>query len=393
MSPARFHNDVAIVGSAYSEISRSSKKTLGQLAVDACTAAIEDAGLVPEDIDGLSNYPNPSGPTIDPVDGVGIVGVNYISQALKLSNLRWSCSITGGTITASMVHAVYAVNSGGCDYALVWRGMHNPGGPFGRVTQTQARGEGQFSAPWGFNFNVIRFAQPYSRYMAKYGTTREDHAAFMVRNRRHAAENPDSVFRGKPITVEDYLRTRMIAEPLSLLDCDMAVDGCGALVLTTAERARDLKQRPVYVKGCTSGGIAVSPQFALTLEDFRTSGDLLARALWKSSDMSADDITHIHVYDGFSYFPPLWMEIFGFYPEGEGVRGLQDEKHSREGALPVNTSGGALGMGRLHGTPQVIEATRQIQRRAGDRQISNPAVALVHTGGPFHGCGALILSE
>ena len=122
------------------------------------------------------------------------------------------------------------------------------------------------------------------------------------------------------------------------------------------------------------------------------SGRRLARALWSSAGLSHRDITHAHLYDGFSYFPYLWLECFGFYPEGEAYLGLQDETTARAGKLPLNTSGGALGMGRLHGSPQVIEAVLQIQGRSEPRQIAHPEVALVQTGGPAHHCGALVLS-
>ena len=113
---------------------------------------------------------------------------------MRLENLNWSCSITGGTITAAIVEAVHALAAGACSHVLVWRAMHNPLGVFGRVSQPRVEGVGQFSAPWGFGHNVIRFAMPYSRYMALYGATREHLATFIVRNRANAADNPDAVF-------------------------------------------------------------------------------------------------------------------------------------------------------------------------------------------------------
>lgn len=383
----------AIVGVAYSDVARRSDQTLGQLAVSACRRALDDAGLEPADVDGIANYPVPGGPLDHlPVDGIDIVGVGYIAQALELETLVWSCSVSAGTVTASLVEAVHALAAGTCKYVLVWRAMRNPPGAFGRVRQPRVAGIDQFTAPWGFGHNVIRFAMPYSRYMARYGATREHLATFIVRNRANAADNPDAVFRGQPITSEEYLNARMIAEPLSLLDCDMPVDGAGALVLTTAERARDLRQKPVYVNGSASLGLPPRRSLGLTLEDFMTAGGRLARALWSNAGLDQRDITHAHLYDGFSYFPYLWLESFGFFGEGEAYLALQDETTARDGSLPLNTSGGALGMGRLHGTPQVIEAVLQIQRRAGARQIANPEVALVQTGGAVLHCGALVLS-
>src|SRR5262249_20223719 len=246
--------------------------------------------------------------------------------------------------------------------------------------------------PWGFGQTVVNFALPYSRYMGRYGATREHLATFVVRNRANAAMNPDAVFYDKPITRDDYLSGRIIADPLTMLDCDMPVDGAGAMILTTAERARDLQQKPAYVTGAASLGIPLRPSLVMTLEDFRDSGGQMARALWSSAGMSHTDITHAHLYDGFSYFPYLRLEVFGFYPEGEAYLAMQDDTTTISGKLPLNTNGGALGMGRLHGSPQIIEAVLQIQGRAGPRQVNDPSVALVQAGVPWHECASLILS-
>jgi acetyl-CoA acetyltransferase len=385
---------VAIVGVAFSEVVKRSNRSLGQLAVEACLKAIDDAGLRLEDIDGIANYPAPSRISVaNPVDGIDIVGVHYIVQALTLEKLRWVCSVMNGTVVASLVEAIHALLAGTCTYALVWRGMHNPPGQFGRLAQPLASGDAQFTAPWGFAHNVVDYSLPYSRYMGKYGATREDMAPFIVRNRANAAKNPNAAFFGQPITREEYMNARMIAEPLSILDCDMPVDGCGALVLTTAERARDLKQKPVLVQGCTALGLPLQPQLLMDFDEFMASAKRVARATWQSSGMSHQEIAQLQLYDGFSYFPYLWLEAFGFYKEGEAYLGLKEDNHSICGRLPVNTGGGALGMGRLHGTPQVIEAVLQIQRRAGPRQVAKPSVALVHAGDSVHIGGALVLSE
>jgi acetyl-CoA acetyltransferase len=393
MTGGRIRNAVAIVGVAFSEVKRQSKHTAGQLAVSASDRALADAGLHRSDVDGLSLYPMPSGPPAGPlVDGVDIVSVEYLSQAMGLENLTWSCSPATGTIAASLVAAVHALAAGACSYALVVRAMHNPQGAFGRVTQPRVAGDDQFTAPWGFGHQVIRFSMPYSRYMATYGATREHLARFVVSNRANAAENPDAIFFEQRLTIDDYLGARMIADPLSLLDCDMPVDGAGAIVLTTTERARDLRQSPAYVTGAATLGLPPQRTLGLTLEDFMIAGRRLARSLWSSAGLSTEDITHAHLYDGFSYFPCLWLEAFGFYPEGDAYLALQDDTTSRTGKLPLNTSGGALGMGRLHGTPQVIEAVLQIQGRAGVRQIANADVALAQVGGPTLGCGALVLT-
>jgi acetyl-CoA acetyltransferase len=386
-------NQVAIAAAAFSKIARRSDEPIGKLAVKSCLEAIAEAGLQPSDIDGLSNYPHPSRHGAGAVDGVDLVSVEYLAQALELRNLRWSCSLTRGTVTAALVEAVNAVAAGACRYALVWRAMHNPAGSYGRVRYDEVPGAAQFTLPYGFGHNVINYALVYSRYLAKYGGTREQMATFIVRNRLNAAANPEAVFYDQPITRSDYLHDRMVAEPLSVLDCDMGVDGCGALVVTTAERARNLQLPPAYVTGCCSLGLPPRKSLVPTLEDFQESSRSVAQNLWRNAGIRSDDVTHLHLYDGFSFFPALWLEAFEFCKEGEGLEFLQGNETDRTGSLPLNTSGGALGMGRLHGTPQLIEAVMQIQSRCGPRQIEDPSVAIVQVGFPQQGTATVALSK
>lgn len=391
---SRFAGDVAIVGVGYSEVARHSDRTLGQLAVSACRRALDDCGLTPRDVDGIANFPSPSRLGAGTVDGVDVVGVAYVAHALGLDGLQWVSSSTRGTIMASLGEAANAIAAGACECALVWRGMHNPPGPFGRLRQERATGESQFLVPWGFGHNVIHFAMPYSTYMARYGATREDMATFAVRNRRYGAANPHGVFRGKAITRSEYLDARMIADPLSILDCDMPVDGCGAVVLTSGDRARRLVDVPAYVVGHTARGLPPRTRsWIFTLDMFMHSARQVADALWKSSGMRPGDVSQLQLYDGFSYFPYLWLDAFGFCGEGEGHLVLQDPCSHLDGDRPVNTGGGALAMGRLHGSPQLIEAVLQIQGRAGERQIREPTTALVQAGSPENGGVALLSSE
>ena len=390
---SRIRNQVAIVGVGYSDLAPHADKSLGALAIDACRTAISDAGLSVDDIDGISNYPNASRIGGGEQDGIDIVSVKYIAQALALKQLSWSCSITTGTIVASLVHAVNAVASGACDTVLVWRGMFSPPGKFGSFRSTHVSGDAQFSAPYGFASNVMIFAFAYARYMAVYGATREHMATYVVNARINASINPQAVFHGKPITRQDYLNARMIADPLSLLDCDRPVDGCGALVVTTAERARHLPHRPAYVVGGTAGGFKFSHSPVLDLESCMESAQVVARALWKNvPGLAASDMDFANIYDGFSFFIYPWLEAFGFCNEGEAFEYIQDGRIARDGAMPLNPSGGAIGMGRLHGSPQFIEAVLQLQGRAGARQLKKADVTLANSGSPL-GTGAVVLSN
>jgi len=387
-------NKVAIVGTGFSRITRRADVSLGQLAVESAERAAADAGLTLDDIDGVSNYPQPSGIGVPPVDGVGIVTVNYMVKTAPLRNLRWSSSITQGTISAALTQAVHAVAAGACNYALVYRAMHAPKGQFGIANVRMATDENQFVAPYGFGNIVMMWAQIYSRYMAKYGHTREKHATFIVNNRKNAALNPEAVFFDKPIGRDDYLTNAMVSDPLSYLDCDMPVDGCGAVVVTSAERARDLPVTPVYVTGCSSLGVPYHNVPVFSLENFVESGKRYTETTWRNAGMGPEDIDSLNLYDGFSFMPLLWLEMFGFCGEGEAGDFIQDGRIEIGGSHPLNTSGGALGMGRLHGTPQLIEAVRQIQGRCGPRQIPREVnTALVGAGSSLHGCGACVLSK
>src|SRR5262249_10093334 len=164
------------------------------------------------------------------------------------------------------------------------------------------------------------------------------------------------------------------------------------LVLTTEDRAGAAPHAPAFVTGCANLGLPPRRTVTHTLENAVAAAGGLARSLWSSSGLAPGDVTTAQLYDGYSWVTYLYLEAFGLAAEGEAFRLLQDETTARTGTLPVNTGGGALGMGRLHGTPQLIEAVLQIQGRAGPRQIADPSVTLVCTGGPFRGSAALTLS-
>jgi acetyl-CoA acetyltransferase len=387
-------NRVAIVGTGFSEVARHSEQSVGRLALDACRRAVDDAGLDIMEVDGLATYPLMLyGP--QSIDGTHFAGIRFVGQALQLPRLSWSCSVTTGTVMAALVEAINAVATGSCTTALVWRAMHNPRDPQGEYgyRDIPAAGTDQFTRPYGLSHTVMNFALPYSRYMGRYGATREHMATFAVNNRANAALNPEGAFHGKAIGRDDYLTSPMVTDPLCMLDCDMPVDGVGAVVVTTAERAQSLRHAPAYVTGRASLGLDYVHAPVMTLEGYQEAAARLARLLWASSGMSARDVDVAMVYDGFSYFVYLWLEAFGFCGEGEAFAFIQDGRIAVDGELPLNTSGGALGMGRLHGTPQLIEGVRQIQGRCGPRQARRAGTVLVQAGGPSTGNAAVVLSK
>jgi acetyl-CoA acetyltransferase len=263
----------------------------------------------------------------------------------SLGELNWICSIAHGNIASCVVEAVHALSARACRYALIWRGMAVPEGKYGVVHSARARGDDQFIAPFGMHHYGLQFALLCQRYMYEYGLERADLAPFIVANRLRASRNQEAVFFGKPIEREDYLNSKMLAEPLAYLDCDMPVSGCGALVLARYSEARDLCESPVPIHSGVAGGLDRGHSRLQSLAGFETNASAVARALWRKSGMTAADIDHAHVHDGFSFFTPLWLEAFGFCEPGGGPAYLAGTSSGFVGARPVNTSGGVAGDG------------------------------------------------
>ncbi|MBI3301857.1 MAG: hypothetical protein HYZ72_07235, partial [Deltaproteobacteria bacterium] len=325
----------AIVGVGYSALTRHSQKPLGVLALDACRAALADAGVAPEQVDGLATYPDAPFLGAGSRDGEDVVSVVYIINHLPLAaDIRWYAQIETGMIASPVIEAVHALLAGACDYVLVWRALHQPRGRYGAWSSTRASGE---------------HAMAWRRYMHKYGATREHLATFVVNSRRNANLNPRAFFYTTPMPREDYLAARWIAEPLCLFDCDIPIEGCVALVLTTAERARDLRNPPAYIAGYGQNTSRRRTLFHYALDDYMACGGSLASKLWSSSGLGPQDMDAAELYDGFSPSTLYWLEAAGFCPQGEAYAFIQEGRIALEGELPVNTFGGSLSEGRLHG--------------------------------------------
>jgi acetyl-CoA acetyltransferase len=385
---------VVVSGTGYSRIARHIEEPIGLLAVEAARRALDEAGLTVDDVDGLANFPAAGHASAGSVDGVDHVGTGYLSGALPSRNLRWQASVQPGDFISSMIAGMHAIAAGTCEVVLVWRAMHNPRNRrYGQVTGGAAVGEYEFTAPYGVGDALSRYAMPYSRYLGKYGARREQMATFVVNNRRNAAMNPDAVFYQRPITVEDYLGARMIVEPFSILDCDMPVDGAGAVVLTTEANAQSARYPAAHLSGHATLGVARGIPANTILEDHQQAAAQGAAALWSTTTLTPSDVDSANLYDGFSYFTYLYLEALGFCGEGEAADFIQGGRIAVDGKLPLNTSGGSLGMGRVHGPPQVIESVRQLQGRGGERQIVRPGVILAVTGQPNYSAGYVLLTR
>ncbi len=393
----RARTQVAIAGYAQSPIVRHADRSLGAIAVDTARAAITDAGLTVADVDGFTTgslLPTAGGQAI--VDGVSIVSANWLAEALGV-NPRFCSGFQGyGQIPGSVTLAVNAIASGVADVVVLHRALHNP--PRGRYhanPMTRAAGGNQWTAPQGYWGPLSMIALPYNEYLQRYGASRESMANVVVEARANGAQIPWSYWYDKPLSVDDYLAGRVLSDPVCMYDCDIPVDGVGVFVFTSAERARDLPHPPVYVAGFGQGH---PTRYRLPthwpLDDIMDTGvDTVAR-LWAHSGLSLADIDVPQLYDGFSPFIWFWLEALGYCPVGEAHR-FVDAGGIRKATkgLPVLSSGGALGNGRMHGVPQMLECYLQLSKRAGARQLAKADVGLACHSSPHFGGAVLYTAE
>ncbi len=357
------------------------------LTCEAGLRAIADAGLTPDDIDGIAAYPGPvqGGP------GFCGPGIYEVQDALGIG-VRWHLSgLEGPAQIMPVIHAALAVAAGLCRHALVYRTVteSTAAADTGRrgigAGSREIGGFAAFLIPFGAMSAANWLALYARRHMHEFGTTRQQLGAIALNDRRHAALNPGAVYR-EPMTMEDYLSARMISEPFCLYDCDVPVDGSTALVVSTADAAGDLPHAAVRFNavGTALGRRPLWDQW----EDITTmaAGDAAAH-LWSRTDLRPGDVDTAQLYDGFSFLALAWLEALGFCARGESGPFVEGDRIGLGGALPLNTWGGQLSGGRLHGFGFVAEACLQLRRECGDRQVEDCEVAAVGVGGgPVAGC-------
>lgn len=387
-----YRGKVAIVGVGFSPIQRHTGIPLGVFAKTAIENAVSDSGLRMEDIDGLATYAEPPFIGARRIDGEDMVSVEFVLNNLPFKEVRWYADLEEGMIISAVQAAVYALISGACRYAVVWRAMAHPKGPYGRLEQTEVSGDAQFQAPFGCISPIQWHALAYQRYLQLYGASREAMATLVVNSRRNATLNPNAYFR-TPLTREDYLNARMISDPLCLLDCDVPVQACVATVLTTAERARDLKNPPAYVAAIGQTTYRRQNLLHYTLHDYCEAGQAVASRLWSDAGLGPRDMAAAELYDGFSPTVWYWLEAAGFCGRGEAHAFIQGGRIEIGGELPVNTHGGSLSQGRLHGIGHIAEAALQVSGRAGERQVPNAGAVCVFIGSPMLRGGGMVLTR
>jgi len=327
-------------------------------------------------------------------DGLSVVSSAWLAQHLGVTP-RYVAGFEGiGQITGSVSIAVNAVASGAADYVLFHRALHNPAGRYHANPMRRAGGPQQWTAPQGFFGPLAMIALPHNEYLQRYGASRESMAAVAVEARKNGARLPWSFWYDRPLSADEYLAAPMLFDPVCRYDCDIPVDGVAAFVFTSADRAKDLPHPPVYVSGYASGA-PTRRRLPLhwPLDDIVEGGIETARRLWAHAGIAAADVDLPQVYDGFSLFVWLWLEVLGLCPPGEAHRFVEAGgiDSDRPGAIPALSGGGALGNGRMHGIPQMLECYLQLARRAGDRQRHGATIGLACHSSPHFG-GAVVYS-
>jgi len=292
---------------------------------------------------------------------------------------------TAASEMAEPTSTTTALGAGAVNYALVIRTGHHPAGVrYRQISTNRAPGGSAFSTPYGHGVGGAGQAVTYQRYLAKYGAKRESMWGYIGTAHKNGQDTPQSVWRGRMITEEDYLNARLIAYPMNIFDNDMPCDGVLAVVMTTEDRAKSTPHPGGYITGMSALNWHLKTTGAVdTLEELEVMGRRMANNLYDMSGFGPKDVNVKHVYDGFSPMVWEWVEAFGFCEYGEAPTYCQPENIGLGKANVLNASGGNLGNGRIHGFSHVLETAMQMMGTAGPRQIPNAEVAICETG-PFN---------
>ncbi len=385
-----------VTGVGQSEIGRRLYRDPLELTLDACLRAIDHAGLTVADIDGVCTYPGPMG---TPAGFTG-ASANDVMDALRL-NCGWYGSglETSGQL-GSVINACLAVASGLANHVVcfrsVWEGSAQ--GDKGRAGVTMGGGGGSFKASgftvWNLPFSapsaaiwIAMFAQ---RHFALYGTTREQMGWIAVNARRNAALNPNAIYTD-PMTIDDYLNARLISTPFGLFDCDVPCDGATAVIISRVERASDLRNEPLRVEAVGSA-IRGRPSWD-QFDDLTTMPARDAAAqLWSRTELKPSDVQMVQAYDGCTFLTMSWLESLGICGVGESGPFVDGgTRIARDGIVPLNTHGGQLSAGRLHGYGFLHEAAVQMWGQAGARQVPKDVEVAAVAAGGGNTCGCLLL--
>jgi acetyl-CoA acetyltransferase len=345
MTDRSMREKTAIAGIGWTAFARGSGTSTSNLAAQASLNALADAGLSVADIDGIVSFywEKPDSP--EPVELAAALGI-------KSCNFSDFCSLGGTWSCGAVASAAMAVHAGLCKHVLVYRAMNGYSNRAGGEPRSPS-GLEQFTLPYGEVHAAAKYGHYATAHMARFGTTPLDFAHLAVTQRKHAMLNKKAVMR-KPLTLEEHQSSRWVVYPYRLLDCCIQTDGAVALVVTTAERARDLKQAPVYIMSMLSGRTVSEDQW-------ETNGVRAAPALYSAAGITPADVDLAELYDPFTFMCMTHMEDFGLVPKGEVGAWVRANHNGLDGKCPVNTHGGLLSESYVQGLNHVIEAVQQLR--------------------------------
>ena len=375
--PTTLKDEAVIVGIGQTGYTKNSGVSELALAAEAVRKAIDDAGLRPSDIDGLTTFQLDNNDEIEVARTVGIGDIKLFSRI----------GYGGGAATSIIHQATMAIATGTCDYVVAYRALN------GRSGQRYSQGisgdvvtsdliHWSWYMPWGLLTPASWVAMFTQRYMHMYGARAEDLAQVALTMRSHAVNNPDAFFYRRPLTMDEYMESRWICEPLRLFDCCQETDGGCAVVITSRERARDLMHPGALIRGVACAAAADQEQMTSFYRDdisYLPEMDQVAAQVYSQSGLGPEDIDAAVIYDAFSSIVLFQLESFGFCKRGEAKDFVQDGNLSKSGRLPTNTHGGQLSEAYIHGVNGIVEATRLIRGRSTNQPAKNGHV-LVTSG-------------
>ena len=365
ISPLR--GAAAIVGASLGGVPMAPGRSALEILGEAVHGALADAGLKLSDVDGLF-----TGSSYHFLAGLSVAEYLGIHPKFCESTMVGGSSYVGHLLTAAM-----ALHTGQCEVALICYGS-NQGSGFGKLKSMAETP--LYEAPYEPRYPISSYALAAARHMHQYGTTREDLAHIAVAARQWAQLNPLAHARD-PLSIEQVLDSRLVSDPLSVLDCCLVTDGGGALVLVRSERAKDFPKPPVYVLGAAAATwhrqIGSMPDLTVT-----AAAESGPRA-FAMAGLAPKDVDVLELYDAFTINTLLFLEDLGFCAKGEGGAFVRNGRIAPGGALPVNTNGGGLSCCHpgMYGMFLLIEAVQQLRAEAGDRQVPNAEIALCHGNG------------
>jgi len=377
---------VGIGNTPYRRGSEGPVDTPLRIELEACEGAIADAGLQPNDIDGIL-----------PFFGLSIAEALAVNLGIEDLKYQATSHVGGAGPGASLANAAMAVNAGLASHVLI------PGGWYGfsgrRVRQIVVQDPNSMSGgvnardfyfPFGLTAPVQWFSFIARWHMNEFGTKPEQLGAVAVAQRKHAQRNPNALMNGKPLSMDDYLASPMISDPYRLCDCSLEADGAAAFIVTSLERARDLGQKPVKLLGVAQGQPYPADDLVTRDDVFQLGLTSAAPRAFEMAGISPQDVDFAEIYDPFTFQVIQQLEEMGFCKRGEGGPFVEDGRIELGGELPVNTHGGLLSEAHVLGMNHFIEAVRQLRGEAGERQVEGAEVGIVTGFGDF-GDGAIAI--